>query len=109
MKTIEISKFYVEKIMKIEKRLRDFYTSRGPKTKLYVWYCTNELYTQLYVCLPPYIYIDISYIKCNVVTLYERIITCFILLHRNAILTFLTLFVKYVFVGKKILSFMLKK
>jgi hypothetical protein len=60
--------------MKIEKRLRDFYTSRGPKTKLYVWYCTNELYTQLYVCLPPlyiyiYIYIDISYIKCNVVTL----------------------------------------
>ena len=51
----KIYKFYVEKIMKIEKRLRDFYTSRGPKTKLYVWYCTNELYIQLYVCLPPYI------------------------------------------------------
>ena len=58
--------------MNIEKRLRDFYTSRRPKKqKLYVWYCTNELYTQLYVCLPAYIYIniDISYIKCNVVTL----------------------------------------
>ena len=41
-----------------------------------------------------YIYIFISYIKCNVVTLYERILTCFII-YRNAILTFLTLFVKY--------------
>ena len=85
--------------MKIEKRLRDFYTSRGPKTKLYVWYCTNELYIQLYVCLPPYIYIYISNIKCNVVTVYERILICFII-YRNAILTFLTLFDKYVFEKK---------
>ena len=36
-----------------------------------------------------YIYIYISYIKCNNVTLYERILTCFII-YRNAILTFLT-------------------
>ena len=65
--------------MKIEKRLRDFYTSRGPKTKLYVWYCTNELYIQLYVCLPPYIYIyiDISVIKCNVVNGGEGLIKTF--------------------------------
>jgi hypothetical protein len=63
------------------------------------------------VCVPPpYIYIYtvyISYIKCNVMTLYERILTCFIL-YRNAILTFLTLFVKYV-LEKKIMNFMLKK
>ena len=65
--------------------------------------------TVLYVCLPPYIYIYIyiSCIKCNVVTFYERILTCFII-YRNAILTFLTLFVKYVF-EKKIINFMLKK
>jgi hypothetical protein len=49
------------------------------------------------VCLPPYIHI--SCIKCNVVTLYERILTCFII-YRNAISTFLTLFVKYVFEKK---------
>jgi len=54
-----------------------------------------------------YIYIFISYIKCNVVTLYERILTCFII-YRNAISTFLTLFVKNVF-EKKIINFMLKK
>jgi hypothetical protein len=61
--------------------------------------------TLLYVCLPSYRYI--SCIKCNVVTFYERILTCFII-YRNAILTFLTLFVKYVF-EKKIINFMLKK
>ena len=55
-----------------------------------------------------YIYIYISYIKCNNVTLYERILTCFII-YRNAILTFLTLFVKYVFERKKNINFMLKK
>ena len=94
-------KFYVEKIMKIEKRLRDFLHLKRTKLKqLYVWYCTNELYIQLYGCLPFYIYIYyISYIKFNVVTLYERILTCFII-YRNAISTFLTLFVKYVFEKK---------
>jgi hypothetical protein len=45
--------------------------------------------------LPSFPYIYISYIKFNVVTLYERILTCFII-YKNAILTFLTLFVKYV-------------
>ncbi len=40
-------------------------------------------------------------------TLYERILTCFIL-YRNAILTFLTLFVS-TFLRKKIKNFMLKK
>ena len=88
--------------MKIEKRLRDFLHLKRTKLKqLYVWYCTNELYIQLYVCLSPYINIYISYIKCNVVTLYERILTCFII-YRNAILTFLTLFVKYVFEKKTV-------
>ena len=55
--------------------------------------------------MPPPLYI--SYIKCNFVTLYERIFTRFII-YRNAIFTFLTLFVKYVF-EKKIINFMLKK
>ena len=46
--------------------------------QLYVWYCTNKLCIQLYVCLLLiyiyiYIYLYISYIKCNVVTLYERV------------------------------------
>ena len=92
--------------MKIEKRLHDLLHLKRTKLKqLYVWYCTNELYIQLYVYLPPYIYI--SCIKCNVVTLYERILTSFII-YRNAISTFLTLFVKYVF-EKKITNFMLKK
>ena len=58
------------------------------------------------MCASPYIYIYISYIKCNVVTVYERILICFII-YRNAILTFLTLFDKYVF-EKKIINFMLK-
>ena len=40
------------------------------------------------VFMPPPLYI--SYIKCNFVTLYERILTRFII-YRNAILTFLTL------------------
>jgi len=39
------------------------------------------------MCASP-LYIYISYIKCNVVTLYERILTCFII-YRNANLTFL--------------------
>jgi hypothetical protein len=74
--------------MKIEKTLHDFLHLKRTKLKqLYVWYCTNELYIQLYVCIP-LIYIYISYIKCNVVTLYERILTCFII-YRNANLTFL--------------------
>jgi hypothetical protein len=47
--------------------------------------------------MPPPLYI--SYIKCNFVTLYERIFTRFII-YRNAIFTFLTLFVKYVFEKK---------
>jgi hypothetical protein len=87
--------------MKIEKRLRDLLHLKRTKLKhLYVWYCTNELYMQLYVCLPLiYIYIYTSYIKCNVVTLPKRILTCFII-YRNAISTFLTLFVKYVFEKK---------
>ena len=46
-----------------------------------------------------YIYIYISYIKCNVVTLDKRILTCLII-YTNANLTFLTLFVKYVFEKK---------
>jgi hypothetical protein len=83
--------------MEIEKRLRDFLHLKRTKLKdMYVWYCTNELYIQLYVCLP---LLYISYIKCNVVTLNERVLTCFII-YRNAILTFLTLFVKYVFFFK---------
>ena len=45
----------------------------------------------------PLIYI--SYIKCNFVTFYERILTRCII-YKNAILTFLTLFVKYVFEKK---------
>ena len=73
------------------------HVTRTKLKQLYVWYCTNELYIQLYVCLPLYIYI--SYIKCNVVTVYERILICFII-YRNAILTFLTLFDKYVFEKK---------
>jgi hypothetical protein len=86
--------------------LRDFlHLKRTKLRKLYVWYRTNELYIQLYVYLPLYIYI--SYIKFNVVTLYKRILTCFII-YRSAILKFLTLFVKYVF-EKKIINFMLKK
>jgi hypothetical protein len=86
--------------------LRDFlHLKRTKLRQLYVWYCTNELYIQLYVYLPLYIYI--SYIKFNVVTLYKRILTCFII-YRSAILKFLTLFVKYVF-EKKIINFMLKK
>ena len=71
----------------------------------------NELYIELYgrfsLSLLSPIYTYISYIKFNVVTLYERILTCFII-YKNAILTFLTLFVKYVF-EKKIINFMLKK
>ncbi len=58
---------------------------------LYKW----AVHTTVYV--PPPLYI--SYIKFNVVTSYERILTCFII-YRNAILTFLTLFVKYVFEKK---------
>jgi hypothetical protein len=51
----------------------------------------SVLFLVLVLCLPSYIYIYIyiSYIKCNNVTLYERILTCFII-YRNAILTFLT-------------------
>ena len=71
----------------------------------------NELYIELYgrfsLSLLSPIYTYISYIKFNVVTLYERILTCFII-YKNAILTFLTLFVKYV-KKKKIINFMLKK
>ena len=52
-------------------------------------------------------YTYVSFIKINVVALYEGILRCFIK-YRNAILTFLTLFVKYVF-EKKIINFMLKK
>jgi hypothetical protein len=38
--------------MKIEKRLHDLLHLKRTKLKqLYVWYCTNELYIQLYVCL----------------------------------------------------------
>jgi hypothetical protein len=51
----------------------------------------------IYICI--HIYIYTSYIKINVVILYEGILTCFII-YRNAILTFLTLFVKYVFEKK---------
>ena len=54
------------------------------------------------VCVPPpyiYIYIYTSYIKCNVVTLPKRILTCFII-YMNEISTFLTLFVKYDFEKK---------
>jgi hypothetical protein len=40
-------------IIFIEKRLRDFFTPQEDQKQLYVWYCTNELYIQLYVCLPP--------------------------------------------------------
>ncbi len=71
----------------------------------------NELYIELYgrfsLSLLSPIYTYISYIKFNVVTLYKRILTCFII-YRNAISTFLTLFVKNVF-EKKIINFMLKK
>jgi hypothetical protein len=71
----------------------------------------NELYIELYgrfsLSLLSPIYTYISYIKFNVVTLYKRILTCFII-YRSAILKFLTLFVKYVF-EKKIINFMLKK
>jgi hypothetical protein len=78
--------------MKIEKRLRDFLHLK--RTVLYKW----AVHTT--VCVPPplyiYIYIYISYIKCNVVTLDKRILTCLII-YTNANLTFLTLFVKYVF------------
>ena len=63
----------------------------------------NELYIELYgrfsLSLLSPIYTYISYIKFNVVTLYKRILTCFII-YRNAILTFLTLFDKYVFEKK---------
>jgi hypothetical protein len=42
------------------------------------------------------------------VTLYERILTCFII-YRNAILTFLTLFVKYDIERKKNYKFYVEK
>jgi hypothetical protein len=71
------------------------------ETELYI-----ELYGRFSLSLLSPIYTYISYIKFNVVTLYERILTCFII-YKNAILTFLTLFVKYVL--KKIINFMLKK
>ena len=49
----------------------------------------NELYIELYgrfsLSLLSPIYTYISYIKFNVVTLYKRILTCFII-YRNAIL-----------------------
>jgi hypothetical protein len=55
-------KFYVEKIMKIEKRLHDLLHLKRTKLKqLYVWYCTNELYIQLYVCL--HSFLRMIYIK----------------------------------------------
>jgi len=46
---------------------------------LYKW----AVHTTVCVPPPPYIY-TVSYIKCNVVTFYERILTCFII-YRNAI------------------------
>jgi hypothetical protein len=43
--------------MKIEKRLRDLLHLKITKLKqLYVWYCTNELYIQLYVCLHSFLH-----------------------------------------------------
>jgi len=58
------------------------------------------------MCASPLI-LYISYIKCNVVTLYEGILTCFII-YRNAISTFLTVFVKYIF-EKKIINVYVEK
>ncbi|MFN9904308.1 MAG: hypothetical protein ACK55Z_37140, partial [bacterium] len=48
--------------MKIEKRLHDLLHLKRTKLKqLYVWYCTNELYIQLYVCL--HSFLRMIYIK----------------------------------------------
>jgi hypothetical protein len=84
-----------------------FFTPQEDQIKTTVCLVLYKWAVHTTVCVPPPIYIYISYIKFNVVTLYKRILTCFII-YRSAILKFLTLFVKYVF-EKKIINFMLKK
>jgi len=63
-----------------------FYTSRGPNKNNCMFGTVQMSCTYNCMCAsPPYIYIYISCIKYNVVTLYERVLTCFII-YRNAIL-----------------------
>ena len=60
-----------------------FYTSRGPNKNSCMFGTVQMSCTYNCMCASPLIYI--SCIKCNVVTLYERVLTCFII-YRNAIL-----------------------
>jgi hypothetical protein len=45
-----------------------FFSKTGQLKQLYVWYCTNELYIQLYVCLPPYIDIIHKILCCDFIS-----------------------------------------
>ncbi len=57
-----------------------FFTPQEDQIKTTVCLALYKWAVHTTVCVPPpLIHIYISYIKCNVVTLYERILTCFML------------------------------
>jgi hypothetical protein len=92
-------KYIFEKNNENREEVAWFFTPQEDQIKTTVCLALYKWAVHTTVCVPVPLYKYISYIKCNVVTLYERILTCLII-YRYAISTFLTLFVKYVFEKK---------